>query len=590
MASGEQAPQASEKNKVGALDSMFFVPKKVQFGATNSIAAPTPNVSAQPNNGSVNQAANGCYAKLSSRIRSELEEITNKRMAKAANDVLGVTPQSINEKLVATVIQHLAEQYGGDVRERVYNEYESTFSCFRSIAESAMRTEFKDTVKQEIRSKCRTKGTIEYNAIQAEHDALRATLRAEEREKIQKELDEERLAMKAAMKAEQEQDIKRELKAEMGPSVHKELTEEFIKRLTEGFVTEPTENTAEKEPPVAKHTQAAPTHATRISDIGTPPDIQVQSSASRSAEQPAAQQATLASSASAAPTQPAPDVLPSIETADPPAAADQSRAPSVPGISSGFKRPAEELEEYGERDFFTNRNKRMRYCRDNGFNNFVWYNTMDEWLDRDPPPVRDRALSVPSKPVCKEDELACCVRFWSRPRTPVSVDGDDDSSMSGTDDDAVTDYSTDEDEDSSTRENDDNAVTDQPVDEDKDSSTRENDHDAVNGNSAELQDDASLENAEPTAEQLASLLQDDGAYVNLSGEEAADGATGLLHNDNASQQGSALDGDDEESVEVEDADEDLTLIGAPADVPFEIKIKTEAEDESNVWLEDEEEL
>jgi hypothetical protein len=564
--------QASEKYKFGTTNSIVNATKKVQFGATNTIGNPATAISAQPGNATVNQAANAFKAKISSRTRSGLEEISKKRMTHVVDDVLGVPAQNINGKLIASVVQHLCEQYDGDVRERVYNEYEPTVSCWKTVTESSLRAELKDTIKQEMLSKCRTEGTIEYNEIadevRAERDALKASLRAEECEKIRKELDEERPAMKAAMKAEKEQDIKRELRAEMGPSVRKDLTEKFIKRLTEGVDTEPIDNTANIQPPVAKQAQAAPTRPMSINDMLNTQEIQPRSALAHAvpmqlaplnfAENQSTPLEPPQALAQAAPMQSAAVLLPSIETAYPPAAADQStniqsatapfsrglsaysskgtssRASSLASTSTGSKRSSEEFQEDDEGDS----NKRARYSLLQGFDE-VWHSTISEHLGdyRVLPRISSPADSVLDMPTCKR------VRFDRFQSLPAKL-----------------------------------------VDEDDDRSTSENDDDAVLGYTVDLQGDASLVNDEPTAEHIASLLQDDDPYENFSGGVASYGATGLIHNDNDSQQGSAFDGYGEESVDVEYDDEDTTLVEPSASAPFETKIKTEDEDEDNKWL------
>jgi len=577
MASAGQAPQASEKYRFGTTNSIVNATKKVQFGATNTIGNPATAVSAQSGNATVNQAANAFKAKISSRTRSELEEISKKRMTHVVDDVLGVPAQNINGKLIASVVQHLCEQYDGDVRERVYDEYEPTVSCWKTVIESSLRTELKDTIKREMLSKCRTDGTIEYNEIadevRAERDALKASLRAEECEKIQKELDEERPAMKAAIKAEKERDIKRELRAEMEPSVRKDLTEKFIKRLTEGVDTEPIDDTANIQPPVAKQAQAARTRPMSINDMLNTQEIQPRSALAHAvpvqlaplnfAENQSTPLEPPQALASAAPMHSAPVVLASIETAYNPATADQStnmhsatapfsrglsaysskgtssRASNLASTSTGSKRL---LEEYQEDDQSqtpsTNSNKRARYSLLQGFNE-VWHSTISEHLGdyRVLPRISSPSDSVLDMPTCKR------VRFDRFQSLPAKlVDGDDDRS------------------------------------------TSENDDDAVLGYTVDLQGDASLVNDEPTAEHIASLLQDDDPYENFSGGVASYGATGLIHNDNDSQQGSAFDGNGEESVDIEYDNEDTTLVGPSASAPFETKIKTEDEDEDNKWL------
>jgi len=577
MAPGGQAPQASEKYKFGTTNSIVNATKKVQFGATNTIGNPATAVSAQPGNATVNQAANAFKAKISSHTRSELEEISKKRMTHVVDDVLGVPAQNINGKLIASVVQHLCEEYHGDVRERVYNEYEPTVSCWKTVIESSLRTELKDTIKQDMLSKCRTEGTIEYNEIadevRAERDALKASLRAEECEKIQKELDEERPAMKAAMKAEKEQDIKRELRAEMGPSVRRNLTEKFIKRLTEGVDTEPIDNTANVQSPVAKQAEAAPTRPMSINDMLNTQEIQPRSVLAHAvptqlaplnfADNQSTPLEPPQALGQAAPMQSAPVLLHSIETAYPPAAADQStdiqsatapfsrglsaysskgtssRASSLASSSTGSKRSSEELQEEDEgQNPSTNPNKRARYSPPEYFNE-VWHSTISEHLGnyRVLSRISSPAESAIHFPTCK---LVGFDRFQSLPT--------------------------------------------ESVDEDDDRSTSENDDDAVRGYTVDLQGDASVVNAEPTAEHIASLLQDDDPYGNFSGGVASYGATGLVHNDNDSQQGLAFDGYGEESVDVEYDDEDTTLVGLSANAPFKTKIKTEDEDEDNSWL------
>jgi len=72
-----------------------------------------------------------------------------------------------------------------------------------------------------------------------------------------------------------ERDIKKGLRAgtratlerDMWPSVQKELTKKFIKRLTEGLDTEPADDAAVKQHPIAKQAQAAATHSVSIQDV-----------------------------------------------------------------------------------------------------------------------------------------------------------------------------------------------------------------------------------------------------------------------------------------------------------------------------------
>lgn len=490
MASEGQAPQASEKYKFGITNSIINVTNKVQFGTTNTIGNPATAVSAQPGNATVNQAANAFKAKISSRTRSELEEITRKRLANVVDDVLGVPAQSIDAKLIATVVRHLCEQYDGDVRERVYNEYEPTVSYWKTITESSLRTE----LKKEVLFKYTTEGTLEFeelaDEVEAEREAVKADLRAEQIEEIQKELDEERPAMKASMKVEKEQEIRNEFRAEMGPSVRKALTEEFIKRLTEGLGTEPTDNTAGKEPSVAKQAEAAPSGLMNINDMLDTRDVQPQSSISLSngkALAPDPSSLTNSVHVTSAPmdcaehrltpleppsTQSAlglvdpmhstPVVLPSIETADPPAAADQSadtqsatapvarglsaysskatssRASSRSSTSTGSKRSLEDdLDDDQEGP-----NKRARYVLSLQGYNEVWLSTIDEHLDDDrdlsrlPSPAGserqmpnydlvgfDRFQSLPAEPSWSEWRVMNprTQRFFRRESSPDSV-------------------------------------------------------------------------------------------------------------------------------------------------------------------------
>lgn len=507
MASGGQAPQASGKYKFGTTNSIVNATNKVQFGATNTIGNPATAVSAQPGNAIVNEAANAFRAKISNRTRVELEEITRKRLANVVDDVLGVPAQNIEAKLIATVVRHLCEQYDGDVRERVYNEYEPTVSYWKTITESSLRTE----LKRDVLQKYSTKGTLEYqelaDEVEAERETVRASLRSELFEMVRNEVEEELPAMRARVRVEKGQEMRNKFRAEMGPSIRKELTEEFIKRLTEGLGTEPTDNTAGKAPSVGKQAEAAPSRLMSINDMLNTADAQPRSSVSlfngkvlapdpsaftnsthtQSAPMNCAKnQLTQSALGLANLMHGASAVLPSIETDDPPAAADQSTemqstaAPVARGLSAysskatsprasgrsstskGTKRSKRSLEEYQDDDQgrspSTDSYKRTRLILPLKEYDEVWLSTIDEHWDNDS--VRSRLPSqTASERRPPNEDLICFDRFqsvpteltWSewrrmnlrerrlfrRPSSPVSGYEDDDRSTSENEEDTT---------------------------------------------------------------------------------------------------------------------------------------------------------
>jgi len=615
MTSGGQVAQASDKYKFGTTNSIDNTLKKVQFGATNTIGNNATAVPAQPATGAVNQVANAFKADISSQVRSQLEEISKKKMAQAVDEITGVPATNVNGKLVASVVQHLYEVYNDVVREKVYNDYEPTVTCWKGVIETKLRTELKDAIKQEMHAKCAKEGTLEYKEMAAEREAMKASLRAEESEKIQKELDEERPAMKVAMRSEMKQDIKKELRAEMWPSVRKDLTQEFIKRLTEGVDIESTDNTANEEPPVAKQAQAAPTRTMSINGmLNDQQEVQRRSSLSLSTGQqlapapapnapahsvpvqlapmtfaktqltPLEPPQTASALPPTAPLQSAPVALASIEVAHAQVAADQftqtqsttapfiramsassggtsPRASSLTSTPPGSKRSSAEFLEDEEDTPYESYHKRLRYSSPEADED-IWRFTINEHLSicyyQTPPPD---AFSEPDEPTC---ESVVRERFQSLPAKPKwkwwreNLGGGRLETFTG-------------------------SPVPPSVDGDDDRATGENDNDATRGYTVDVQGDASLVNHAYTAEYLAGLLKND-PYANSSGGVASYGATGMNDDEYGSEQGSAFDGYREQSAGLEDDDEDTTLVEPAANGPSEIKIKIEDEDEGNRWL------
>ena len=245
---------------------------KYCFGSTNRIGGAASAVF-QPSQSTVNASSNAFVKTISSRVRSELEEIEAKRLADESVNVTSTGNADMD--LIAAVVKNIRQEFMRDVREKVYADYEGTVIVWKDRVEKVLRAELRQEVRKDVIEVFKKKGSKEFNElseeVRKEMDAVKADLKAQMTRDIQEELQRGQATMKAEMEKKHKANLKNqlrsevraELRREMRNSVKKQMRRSILRKLAQSDSEPDSADDLEDQPPaVTVSTDSIQAHLT----------------------------------------------------------------------------------------------------------------------------------------------------------------------------------------------------------------------------------------------------------------------------------------------------------------------------------------
>ena len=267
MPNNSKDPKATS---MSTADKSLAGQPKYWFGSTNSVGG-TASAVFQPDQSTVNASANAFVKTISSRVRSDLEEIEARRLADESVQV--TSTGNANMDLIAAVVKNIREEFMRDVRDKVYADYEGTVTVWKDRVEKALRAELRDEVRQDVIKVFKKKGSKEFNElseeVRMEMEAVKADLKDQMTRDIQEELQRGQATMRAEMEKKHKANLKNqlrsevraELKREMRRSVKKQMRQSILRKLAQSDSEPDSADDLEDEPPaVAVSTEIIQAH------------------------------------------------------------------------------------------------------------------------------------------------------------------------------------------------------------------------------------------------------------------------------------------------------------------------------------------
>ena len=247
-----------ETNSMSTAEKPLAGQPKYCFGSTNRVGGAASAVF-QPNQSTVNASANAFIKTISSRIRSDLEEIEAKRLADESVQI--TSTGNANMDLIAAVVKNIRQEFMRDVREKVYADYEGTVMVWKDRVERALRVELREEVRKDVIKVFKKKGSKEFNElseeVRKEMEAVKADLKAQMTRDIQEELQRGQVTMRAELEKKHKANLKNqlrsevrvELKREMRHSVKKQMRQSILRKLAQSDSEPDSADDLKEQPP-----------------------------------------------------------------------------------------------------------------------------------------------------------------------------------------------------------------------------------------------------------------------------------------------------------------------------------------------------